>query len=262
MNADAIKQFVELYNKTSKHSNYQVLAPELQEIIKPESILVKTRQERERLDYIRKHVNLGEKTLIDVGGNTGYFTFEAIRLGASSVKYFEGNAEHAEFVKKAALALGYEQRLEVFNEYLNFGTNEQNDGAINADVMLLLNVLHHIGDDFGDQEIAKSDAMKEIGEALHALSHSVKTLVFQLGFNWKGNRNLPLFANGTKKELIEFVRKATDGVWSIDHIGIATRHESSLRYEELNNQNIERDDSLGEFLNRPIFIMSSLQSQS
>lgn len=41
-------------------------------------------------------------------------------------------------------------------------------------------------------------------------------------------------------------------------VGIAQRSEGGLiEYIELNDENIKRDDSLGEFLNRPIFVLKS-----
>ena len=43
----------------------------------------------------------------------------------------------------------------------------------------------------------------------------------------------------------------------IRNIGIAESAGDKIIYNELDSKNIERQDSLGEFLNRPIFIMES-----
>ena len=92
---------------------------------------------------------------------------------------------------------------------------------------------------------------------LNRLSRQVSTLVFQLGFNWKGNRHACLFEHGTKAELIDFVTRGTAADWQVDAIGIAERHDGAVRYAPLSARNIVRDDALGEFLNRPIFVLRS-----
>lgn len=85
----------------------------------------------------------------------------------------------------------------------------------------------------------------------------VKYLAFQLGFNWKGDKKFPLFEKGTKSELIDFIEHGVPDCWSIQKIGIAERTIDTVAYKELNKDNIQRDDALGEFLNRPLFIMKS-----
>jgi hypothetical protein len=141
----------------------------------------------------------------------------------------------------------------VCNRYLNF----KDDMHDQVDLCLLLNVLHHIGDDYGDSALSRDEAKKEILNSLSYISRKSKLLVFQLGFNWKGDRNQPLFEYGTKDELIEFIRKGTSGNWEILNIGIAQRTGECVEYQELNGINMQRDNSLGEFLNRPLFIMRS-----
>jgi hypothetical protein len=82
-------------------------------------------------------------------------------------------------------------------------------------------------------------------------------LVLQIGFNWHGNIEQPLFLKGTKREMINFVTDGTENNWEICSIGVAQSVEGEIVYCDLNESNIERNDSLGEFLNRPIFIMKS-----
>ncbi len=253
----SIEKLIELYNKTSKHSNYQVLASKLKNIIHTDALTVDTRYEVERLNYIKKHLPIKNKNITDIGGNTGFFTFELQSLGASKVNYYEGNREHASFVRQAAIVLGCADQIAVSNSYVEL---EKREIGKNIEILLLLNVLHHIGDDYGDSDITKANALKIICNSLCELAKDVDTLVFQLGFNWKGNPKLPLFNNGTKKELIDFIKQCTSGRWEIQHIGIPVRHGDGITYTDLNENNIQRDDSLGEFLNRPLFIMKSIRS--
>ena len=116
-----------------------------------------------------------------------------------------------------------------------------------------------MGDDYGDPALTIEGARQLIIEQLNGMARFADMVCFQLGFNWRGNRNYGLFENGTKKELIEFIKKGIEHIWRIDCIGIARKDSGDrVRYDDLNNENIKRNDGLGEFLNRPIFILSKL----
>lgn len=253
MNKENLNKLKELYLKNSKHSQYQLLPNKLKEILDINESDIKSRYESERLIYILKNINIYDKHILDIGGNSGYFTFEFIENGAKSIDYYEINKEHSEFVKLTTKILGLESKIKINNMCYNFREN------LNKiyDITLLLNVLHHIGDDFGDKYISMNNSKNEIIESLNLISQQTDILVFQLGFNWKGNRNNCLFENGTKKELINFIKENTKDSWDIINIGIAESINNKIIYNDLNDSNIERNDSIGEFLNRPIFIMKS-----
>lgn len=247
-----------LYNLTSKHSNYQVLARPLQAILQDEGLNITSRYEIERLNYIISRYPVKEKVVCDIGGNTGFFAIECAAYGANKVLYFEGNKTHGEFVREAVRVLNLDKVITVSTKYLNF----RDDLNFQVDICFLLNVLHHIGDDYGDSAISRDEAKKEILKSLSYLARKTKVLVFQLGFNWKGDRNQPLFEHGEKNELIDFISKGTSDDWEILNIGIAQRTGECVEYQELNGINMQRDNSLGEFLNRPLFIMRSKISSS
>lgn len=244
---------VELYNTASKHSNYQTLARPLRAYLQQDNLKITSRYEIERLNYVLANCPVSNKVVADIGGNTGFFTLESAVHGASSVSYFEGNKAHAEFVRESVKVLRLEKVVVVSTDYLNF----RDDFSCQVDLCFLLNVLHHIGDDYGDSAILRDEAKKEILNSLSYMSRKAKVLIFQLGFNWKGDRNCGLFEHGTKAELIEFIRNGTMNDWEILNIGIAQKNKDDVEYVELNEINIRRDDSLGEFLNRPLFIMKS-----
>ncbi len=250
-------RLMHLYQQTSKHSNYQILPSRLQTLIPGDPLEIRSRWERERLTFMTQHHDFRNEVVLDIGGNTGFFTFEVLEHGAKKVLYFEGNIHHAEFVNEAARQLGLDDRIDVANEYFQFNSNgNQLDEPI--DTMLLLNVLHHTGDDYGDITMSKSRALEDIANSLKQVASMARTLIFQLGFNWKGNPELPLFPQGTKREMIDFVQEATRGVWHIDKIGIATGTREKAVYEEVSGANIARVDALGEFLNRPLFLMTRI----
>jgi len=247
-------RLTQLYNNISKHSNYQVLASPLRKHISPEKLETCSRFEQERLVYVLGKVPYQNCTLSDIGGNTGFFSFEFIENGAQSVTLIEGNKEHSVFVQEAVAVLGWQEKFIVDNRYIKF-TDDLS--TLDVDVCLLLNVLHHVGDDYGDPSQPIELAKQNILNSLAALAKHTKYLVFQMGFNWKGDIQLPLFANGTKREMIDFLEEGTKDSWVIRNIGIAESDGDNIIYNELDSKNIERQDSLGEFLNRPIFIMES-----
>ena len=131
----------------------------LAEIKELQSIDVKSRNEKIRLDYFKSVIDFTGKSILDIGGNSGYFSIELLDSGAKSVHYYEGNKQHADFVAEASAVLGLEEKLKVTNGYLSF--TDELEGE-KYDVVLLLNVLHHLGDDYGDQSLSLVKAKENI----------------------------------------------------------------------------------------------------
>jgi len=249
--ASRLKQLIEQYSAASKHSNYQILAPQLESLIPQDDLETRSRHEQERFSVIRDSIDLDGKTVLDIGGNTGYFTFEALGSGAN-VTYFEGNQSHADFVATAGEMLNVQHRLDVRDQYYLFdGTNQGN-----FDVVFLLNVLHHVGDDYGDTRISIEKALQSIIDSLLGMTSVTRKLVFQLGFNWKGDIGQPLFAGGTKREMIDFLQERLGDAYDFDRILVADAIDGRIVYEDVNDDNVQRKDELGEFLNRPLMILT------
>lgn len=246
-----------LYMEKSKHSNYQVLASRLRTILGESEIITNTRSEPERLRYVLDNVEVKDKTVIDIGANTGYFSFELLDAGASSVRLVEGNKEHAEFARMAADALGVSESVEVSSEYFQFDDQKQD----HYDIGLLFNVLHHLGDDYG-ASMSLEDTKEMILKQLNSMSRVVDTLVFQLGFNWMGDPAKPLFVEGTKQEQIDYITSGITGHWEVLSIGVATGSRENVTYQNVDDTNITRNDAMGEFLNRPIFILKSTHEKT
>lgn len=241
----------QLLASRSKHSNYQELHPCLRDLLGAQQSPV-GKCESARWDYMVSHGDFQEKTIIDIGANTGFFCMAAISAGASSVIAIEGNKEHADFMLHAARLLGWQDRFKVLQEYYDFGANEN----FNADVAICLNVLHHLGDDFGSSSLSQEQARHEIVENLRLLAGNARNCWFQLGFNWKGDRHKPLFTNGLKLDLIDFVTSACASAWSIEKVAIY--NPATGAYEDANDKLMSRFDDIGEFLNRPLFLLRSL----
>lgn len=247
------KSLSELYLNTSKHSDYQEIHPIVKDLLEIDGPTVIRRHESARMEFFKSSTSFKEKEILDIGGNTGYFTFDALSQGAKNVDFFEGNSEHAEFVKEVGRELGLNQKLNVFGQYYEF---DKADGKI-YDVAFLLNVLHHLGDDYGDQLLTISNAKGLILDQLNYMAAKARVVIFQLGYNWKGNPDLCLFSHGTKAEQIEFLQNGVTDFWEIERVGIATISGNTVQYSDSNPTNLERDDSYGEFLNRPIFLLKS-----
>jgi SAM-dependent methyltransferase len=243
----------QLYNKTSKHSGYQILPSVLAPLVSTSGGAFKSRHESERLDFIRSVVSLENKRILDIGGNTGFFTFESIKYGAQGVVYYDGNADHAAFVRVAADLMKVDHLVSIRSEYFDFNT-EQSPELF--DVAFLLNVLHHVGDDYGNSAIDIAEAKRLMIRHLVRMAGIADTVVFQMGYCWKGNRDLPLFDRGIKEEMIQFVRDGIGNVFIITAIGIPERIHGEIVYRRPSNRNLKRNDGIGEFLNRPIFILS------
>lgn len=249
-----IEKLKELYQNTSKHSNYQILPNCLKPFIATDDLVINSRFEAERLGFLKSQLDFTGKKVVDIGGNTGYFTFQFIEEGSKEVDYIEGNKEHSDFVKFAAEDL--KLNINVSNRYLNFDATSSFPS--NVDIVLLFNVIHHLGDDFGDQSISMEQAKVLMANSINYFHGKTDTLILQMGFCWKGNRNLLLFENGTKEEMIDFVKKATNGKWNIQAIGVAEVQDGATVFNLLNDENVKRSDTLGEFRNRPIFILKSI----
>jgi predicted ATP-grasp superfamily ATP-dependent carboligase/2-polyprenyl-3-methyl-5-hydroxy-6-metoxy-1,4-benzoquinol methylase len=248
---ELINRLSSSYNTVSKHSQYQILPSCLTEFIDQKQLNTKSRAEQQRFDYITHRITLKGKSLIDIGANTGFFSFCAIEAGAKHVTSYEGNVAHAEFLSAAIELLELGSQMEVKNEYYSFNDTRK------YDICFLLNVIHHLGDDYGDKSLSIEKAKEFMISQLNKMSFICETIVFQLGFNWKGDRTNGLFKKGTKQEMTEFIKNGTRNYWDIEHIGIAEKFTGEIVYKDVSPNNIQRMDELGEFLNRPIFIMKS-----
>lgn len=236
---------------SGKHARYQVLPSGVSDLLGGNAHLPSSRYEEQRFDFISEYVDFNEKSVVDIGCNMGFFTFTALNAGASKLICYEGTTSHADFVKDCGELIGVQDKLDVHPRYFEF-INE----ALHVDVAILLNVLHHLGDDFGDAQLNIEQAKKAIISHLNSMHGKCSTLVFQLGFNWRGDRHLPLFSEGTKSELIGYIVENTKAYWDIAHIGIAVSDDAGqITYRPVDDENIQRNNRLGEFLNRPLFIM-------
>lgn len=243
------KRFMSLLDARSKHSTYQEIHPDLMQLLNFPNLPI-GRRESARWQYMVGHIDWKDRQVLDIGANTGYFSMAAAKANASLIVAVEGNAEHAEFLRLASHLMNYQSRLRVEHRYFDF---EAKGDVFN--IVLCLNVLHHLGDDFGDRHLSIEQAKHSMTQQIQQLSNRGRYCWFQLGFNWKGDRHTPLFHNGHKSELIDFVHQACGNCWTIEHIAIF--NPATQSYERAKEDLMNRFDEVGEFLNRPLFLLKS-----
>jgi SAM-dependent methyltransferase len=249
----AARDLVALYEKNSKHSAYQILPRSLTDLIHDEVVQGIPRFEAERFEWLKSKLDFAGKRVADIGGNTGYFTFEAIDAGARELVYVEGNSDHAQFVAMAAEML--QANVKVIPKYFNFKDDLKGE---HLDIVLLFNVIHHLGDDFGDQSLTKYQALEKMKSSINYFADKTDRLVLQMGYCWKGDRTQLLFEKGTKAEMLDFVTDAIHGTWEIEHVGVAEENQGQTVFVDMVESNMARNDKMGEFRNRPIFILKNL----
>lgn len=212
--------------------------------------------ETARANYFHSKVDYRNATVLDIGCNTAYFLLEALDRGASFAYGFEGCKESIKLIDKF---MELEKRLKVTKDYYDFGKN----GEDKYDIIHLLNVMHHIGRDFAFSNYSETIQEKHafILNIIDSLAGKARYMIFQIGFNQKGDISIPLFKNGTKEEQVHLIKNGLKN-WIVESIGVAAKNGDYIEYQDLNSVNIKRNDSLGEFLNRPIFILKSKTFQN
>lgn len=234
----------------SKHADYQSLHPTVAALFDGDVPRARGRQEAERWAVMQAATPMHGQRVWDIGANTGYFSMAALAAGAQQVLSQEGNGNHARFVAQCAQALGVQDRLAVQPGYCTFEPSPQRH-----DITLCLNVLHHLGDDFGDASLDQSAALAAMRQALQVLARQTRELWLQLGYNWKGDVRHPLFEGGTKAAQLAFVREACAGDWLPPQVWVFD--PVSHRFAPPTERTMARLDGLGEFLNRPLLRLTS-----
>lgn len=257
--SEKIKNLISLLAARSKHSEYQEIFPELKKILGIQEMVVNGR-ENSRWNFMLENFNWHGARVIDIGANTGYFSMAAIQAQAKEVLAIEGNVEHAQFIRSAAKMLNFDSRIKVEQRYFEASNEEFIFCDVNNafDVVLYLNVVHHFGDDFGSKYMLIDDSLNEMRCQIQNISKYGEYCWFQMGFNWKGDRQKPLFSKGLKSELVNYVKLACNGFWDVKSISVY--NEKSQAYEEISERLMTRFDNLGEFLNRPLFLLKKTRA--
>lgn len=264
-----------LYADASKHSVYQNVPDFVSaELGYSETIDETWRGDRPRLAYLLSAAQPAEaQTWMDFGANTGFFTLSlAHRFPQSRFVAVEANPNHARFIERVALHFGL-SNVEVIPRAIGI---RDLHSLPRVDFLLHLNVLHHAGHDF-DRELVP-DRSSFPGYAvryLEALRGQAEGMLFQLGSNWGGDKELPLVAmRDDQEKLSMFESWLRDAGWKPRRTAYPRKHaDGRIDYDDLaepvaplpaaqgSTAPLTRDwkmldDFPGEFYRRPLFLCS------
>jgi len=221
---EARRSLEELYAETSKHAQYQTLPDVLADRLDIQfEVNEAWRGDRPRYPLIKGFVAEGPaRSLIDFGANTGFFSLSlAADVPGSIVTACELNPTHARIIGLLAEVGGYTP----------FHVTEQPvdlrhaDAFGHFDVALHLNILHHAGHDFDKADVPDRDAFMAYGQDyLRRFRATADRMVFQMGYNWGGNKELPLIAKEDQAGKVRFTTELLGGAgWDVQGIGLAKR---------------------------------------
>lgn len=277
---NVIDRLKSLYAAGNKHDNYQNLPLFVQEQLGFNvQIDENWRGDTARFNFFQSEMNFkpGE-TVLDVGANTGFFTLSlAHRFPGSKFIACEMNPDHVAFIREIA---------DHFNmknvDAQVMSVDMKGIGEIpESDYMLHFNVLHHAGVDFDKGMVSDEKNFRSYAvNYLSALRKKTKNMVFQMGYNWGGNKLkhiIPLQEDITKHTFTIGLFHSSG--WKVHDVALCSRKEGVLRYskmpasilehltaaasgaEKINDQTISyiagmEPESLSEFYRRPVFIVS------
>lgn len=213
--------------------------------------------DNERAAFMFDHHGVSGQRVIDIGANQGYLAVEAALRGAEMVDAFESNEVDGEFLSQASKS--WPELGAVAAHPINYDFGEANNGRWNY--VICLNVLHHIGRYFDNHIESLPEARIVMAQHLQRLLAKGGSIWLQLGFNWQGNTQQPMFAQGTKREMTEFVESVIGPQARISTIGIY--NPEKFAYEQVAQDDLghvlwQRFDNLGEFGNRPLYLIQSV----
>ncbi|MBB6671505.1 class I SAM-dependent methyltransferase [Cohnella nanjingensis] len=248
-----------LYNDESKHSRYQNIPQFVKEASNySEEINENWRGDTARYDYIRRTVKFGDgESIADIGANTGFFTLSlAYDNRINQFIAYEPNPNHAAFISEIADQF---QLTNVQTRNRSVGLQEINH-IERVDRMIFFNVLHHAGVDF-DQELvpSKAEFNDYIFQYISRLRNKTKQLMFQMGYNWGGDKTNPIVDSDQVREMTLYVSELfMDAGWKIKKIAYFSFRNKRGSYEDLHEDLVSgisrniRDSSVSESLDKHI----------
>lgn len=208
-----------LYFDNSKHSDYQNVPQFVQETLgfKVETNRMR-RDDISRYEYLIRNVDFTGKRVIDIGANTGYFSLNIAHAFGGIVYSYEVNKNHSELITRIADYCNV-SNIKVFSQ----GVGTEDVKALpNADIMILLNILHHMGSDFDGDLVGNVDQLEQgMVDYLKNVRTKVSSLIFQTGYNWGGDNKKPFISDKDEAEKLETTIKILDKAgWKVGNISL------------------------------------------
>lgn len=241
---NAKNELRELYAETSKHGQYQTIPDRLAALLGIQfEVNEEWRGDRPRYPLIKEFIQESAcRSVLDVGANTGFFALSlAGDLPHLSVKACELNKTHARIIELLARVGGYQVAV----------TDQPADLAHAGgfglhDCALHLNILHHAGHDFDAIHVKDRDAYRSYAVAyLQAFRGTARRMVYQMGYNWKGDKTLPLIPKEDQAGKVRFTLDlfAASG-WAVEGVAFARKGTGAypIEYERFAPDALHQDD--------------------
>jgi hypothetical protein len=247
-----------LYGDNSKHSVYQNIPGFVKkELDYNEEINEDWRGDTARYRFLMDNVDFQYKVVGDFGANTGFFSLSlAFEFQNASFIAYEMNPNHVDFMEsiKRYFDLG---NFVVEKKNLNLSGIED---IIQHDILLNFNVLHHAGVDFDKDIIHDEYAFRHYAEKyLAKLKTKTRMMVFQMGFNWGGNKKRPIVSRDSPDRFITYLKDlCLKSGWSIDKIFVhdfETKEYENVPVKDEHSQ--DKPNGCGPTIERPSFMKNS-----
>jgi hypothetical protein len=278
---NVIERLKVLYAAGNKHDNYQNLPLFVQERLGFNvQIDENWRGDTARFNFFEKELNFQRgETVIDVGANTGFFTLSlAHRFPEAKFIACEMNPDHVDFIREIATHFDM-NNVDAATVAVDMGSIKEIPAS---DYVLHFNVLHHAGVDFDKGQVeGEKDFFGYATSYLQALRQKTNNIVFQMGYNWGGNKLKPIVPLQDDLAKLTYTLKLfLYSGWSVDEVALCSRENGVLTYHKIpagvrNNlfavseNGGEADEAttqylaglslekLSEFYRRPIFTVSN-----
>lgn len=267
----SMKKLINLYLDESKHSSYQNVPEFLQHDIDiTEHLTPLWRDDRCRFDLLNKHYNFETlNSVADIGANTGYFSLSLAKMHPSIlIKAIEGNPKHAEFIKNACRFADI-QNLIISTTFYDSKTPSD---IFSSDLVLYFNVLHHLGADHNQDHIQLDNFNEHAINCLSNIARHSTQMIFQMGFNWGGNKSQPIIPLNDDIGKIQYLTMLMKrSRFNIDSIALPllNTNKDAYQYREYPSSvigsfteyqkllNHHKITELSEFFRRPILFCTS-----
>lgn len=213
------EELLERWSSHGKHRNYQQLPDFISSdfgISAP--IDEQWRGDTSRLHYLRSRLDFHGARVLDIGANTGFFSLSLAHDEQAIVTAVEPDADNLRFIQW----IGEHYGLSNLATSGIPATLETLDALPDSDIILLLNVLHHAGDDFDGHLVKRTEELKDyLAAYLSKISRKCTTLIFQMGYNWCGNKATPIMPVRRPFVMVDYLREVFDqSGWKIAHVGV------------------------------------------
>lgn len=222
-------ELIDLLSTDSKHATYQMLPPCVELRDDRLTALVGTeRRDRRRYDWLSSHVGALQGTAVDIGANLGYFSFRILQDFDVAVIAYEPHRSHARAICVIRDLCGIERnRLAVTSRAVGL---REIATLPTSDLLIMLNVLHHAGEDFDRNLVTDLRQWRPYAIAyLSELRTRSRLLFFQMGYTWLGHAG-KLCGDD---EIIDFTASLlTEAKWRIRHCGVIHRYWPPFTYRD------------------------------